>query len=341
MADLKYPFPDIPAAGEVTPVAEGVFWLRMPMPLGIDHINLWLLADGEGWTIVDTGIRSRRVQEIWEGLFSGFMGDRVVKRLICTHHHPDHFGLAGWICARRDTMLWMARAEYFSGRAMVLDSQERPPAEVMAYYKRAGVDEAGLKGIEEAGYNRLQEIVVRPPSAYRRLRDGEELTIGGRLWRIVSGRGHSPEHICLLNEALGVLISGDQVLPGISSNISVGPTEPFANPLADWMESLRRFKELSNTLLVLPAHGLPFQGLHARLDQLIEGHNTRLETIVALCDSPVTAVEIMPQVYRRKLEGFDFLLGLGECLAHLHYLVDEGWLGSQEDDLGVRRFRRV
>jgi glyoxylase-like metal-dependent hydrolase (beta-lactamase superfamily II) len=338
MADLKYPFPDIPAAGEALSVADGVYWIRMPLPFGIDHINLWLLADGDGWTIVDSGIRSAKLQEIWEGLFSGVMAGQPVKRLICTHHHPDHFGLAGWICERQNTMLWMARAEYFTGRSAVLDCQKLPPPEVMAYFRRAGIDAEGLAEIEESRYDQLQQILIRPPSAYRRLRDEEELTIGGRLWRVVSGRGHSPEHICLLCEELGVLISGDQVLPRISSNVSVGPTEPFANPLADWMTSLLRFKELADDLLILPAHNEPFYGLHARLDELTEGHKVRLERIEALCGEPITAAGIVPKLFRRKLEGMDFKLGLGECLAHLHYLVEAGQVSVEEDKYGVRRF---
>ena len=341
MAELRYPFPEIPAAGEVREVVDGVFWIRMPLPFGLDHINLWLLADGDGWTIVDTGIRSKRVQKIWEELFAGAMGGRPVKRLICTHHHPDHFGLAGWLCARHEIMVWMARAEYFMGRGLVLDVQKLPPPEVMRYYRRAGLDADGMKRMEDAGYDKLQEIIIRPPSAYRRLRDTDELTIGGRLWRVVSGRGHSPEHICLLNEELGVLISGDQVLPRISSNVGVQPTEPFANPLADWLQSLRRFKALPDELLILPAHNEPFYGLHARLDELIQGHETRLDAIEALCGQPVTAVEILPQLFRRKLEGFDFNLGLGECLAHLHYLMEQGRVAAAEDAAGVCWFHRI
>jgi glyoxylase-like metal-dependent hydrolase (beta-lactamase superfamily II) len=340
MTGLIYPFADVPALHEVIEVASGVYWLRMPLPFGIDHINLWLLEDGEGWTIVDTGIKAPLVQDAWEGLFDGVMAGKPVNRLICTHHHPDHFGMAGWLCARKNTMLWMARAEYFMGRALVLDQHPTPPPEILTYFKRAGLPPEDLQRIAESGYDRMHEIVTRPPSAYRRLRDEDELMIGGRLWRVVSGRGHSPEHICLLCPELNVLISGDQVLPRISSNVSVGPTEPFANPLADWMQSLYRFRELSNDLLVLPAHNEPFYGLHARLDSLIKGHEQRLELVEALCATPVTAAEIMPALYRRTLKGIDFNLGLGECLSHLHYLAALGQLTVSDDLEGIRRFCR-
>lgn len=338
MADLIYPFADIPGVGDAREVASGVFWIRMPLPFGLDHINLWALADGDGWTIVDTGIRSKKVQVIWEGLFAKALGGKPVKRLICTHHHPDHFGLAGWLCARLKIELWMSRAEYFYGRSLVLDAQATPPPEIMAYYHRAGLDVDGMKAIEAAGYNSLQNIITRPPSSYRRIRDGETLTIDGRDWRLISGSGHSPEHIALHCPSLGVLISGDQILPRISSNVSVGPTEPAANPLADWLDSLERFKTLPADTLVLPAHNEPFRGLHDRLDGLIDGHMARLAAVEGFCATPVSVVDLTPLLFRRKLEGIDFMLGLGECLAHIHYLVDKGRLVAQDDAAGVRRF---
>lgn len=338
MADLIYPFTGIPDVGEAREVASGVFWIRMPLPFGLDHINLWALADGEGWTLVDTGIRSKKVQIIWEALFAGALGGKPVRRLICTHHHPDHFGLAGWLCERLNIELWMSRAEYFFGRSLVLDAQPTPPPEIMAYYRRAGIDAEGLKAIEAAGYSSLQNIIIRPPSSYRRIRDGETLTIGGRDWNLISGSGHSPEHMALHCPSLGLLISGDQVLPRISSNVSVGPTEPAANPLADWLQSLERFKLLPADTLVLPAHNEPFRGLRDRLEGLIDGHLARLAAIKGFCNTPMTAVDMIPLLFRRKLDGIDFMLGLGECLAHIHYLVDKGCLAQQDDATGVRRF---
>ncbi len=338
MTDLAYPFDEIPEPAQAVEVADGVFWIRMPLPVSLDHINLWLLRDGNGWTIVDTGIKSAETRACWEKLFSGFMAGRPVKRLICTHLHPDHFGLAGWLCGRLDIMLWMARAEYLLGAALVGGSQKEPPPEIMRFYKSAGMDARALQKIHDAGYDNLEKIVSNPPAAYRRIRDGGTLTIDGRPWHLVAGRGHSPEHICLYSPDLGVMISGDQVLPTISSNVSVHATEPFSNPLDDWLASLQRFKELPENTLVLPAHGEPFYGLHTRLDSLIAGHQDRLDRMLDVCKSPMTAVEFIPLVFRRELKGFDYILGLGEVIAHLHYLVENDQLYVREDNDNIRRF---
>ncbi|MEX1148198.1 MAG: MBL fold metallo-hydrolase [Sphingomonadales bacterium] len=337
---LVYPFDSTPEMGATLEVAPGVHWLRMPLPFRLDHINLWLLEDGDGWTIVDTGINRTEIRRHWENVIAGFFGDRPVRRIIVTHMHPDHLGLAGWLSTRFEAPLWMTRFEYLVGRSLVLDSWDEMPWEILAFFVRAGFDGDALQAIRRSGYGRFSDDVVRPPAAFRPLHENETIKIGERDWQIVIGRGHSPEQATLYCPALKVLISGDQVLPGISPNVSVFAGEPEANPLLAWLTSLDQFRSLPDDLLVLPSHNRPFHGLHRRVGQIISGHERDLARIIDWCrDDPLTSREVSTLMYGDRGLGLENLLALGEATAHLHYLRGKGALTATDDSGGVRRFR--
>lgn len=321
----------------MTEIASGVFWLRMPLPFALDHINLWVLDDGDGWVIVDTGVDRPAVREAWDALFAAPMSGRPVKRVMVTHMHPDHFGLAGWLTARWRAPLHMTAEEYLTGRA--LSGPSRPLGwEARAFLKRAGLTEAEVDEAERLEYGGFGASVSAPPQSFHRLSDGDRLVIGGRDWRVVVGRGHSPEHACFHCPELGILISGDQVLPRISSNVGVYALEPAANPLKLWLQSLDRFKRLPEDTRILPAHGEPFSGLHGRLNALIHGHEERLRLIRRHLHRPLSVAECLPLMFRRKLDGFARLLAVGEALAHLELLVDRGLARAEDGPDGVRRF---
>jgi len=331
---IHYPLPARPRDGETLQLAPGLGWLRMPLPFVLNHINLWLLQDGDGLSIVDTGIDSRKSRGIWTAALAG----RPVRRVIATHLHPDHAGLAGWLCREHGAMLWMTRDEYLLARVLSAD-RPPPPPEAIDFYRRAGFSEQQLASYSER-FGQFGAVVSAAPQSYRRLRDGDELTIGDHRWRVVVGRGHSPEHACLLCEELGMLIAGDQVLPTISPNVGVWPTEPQANPLADWLDSCRRLREqLPEELLVLPAHGRPFRGLHARLAALTAEHERGLERLIELCREPKRVVDVFPALFRGKVNGGNLVMAVGESLAHLRYLQAQGDIDAETDADGVDWYR--
>ncbi len=337
---ISYEFDSVPEAGGLREVAPGVKWLRMPLPFALDHINLWLLADGPGWAAVDSGLNGDPAIGVWRALFAGPIKARPLTRLLVTHMHPDHSGLAGWLCAELGIGLWMPRDEYLMCRVLAAD---RPPAPQTGidFYRAAGFSERALEKYAER-FGMFGRFVSPPPSSYRRLRDGERIGIGSRDWEVVIGRGHSPEHACLFCAELNVVISGDQILPTISSNVSLWPTEPDADPLDEWLNSCKNLKDrLPSDVLVLPAHGKPFRGVHVRLDQLIAEHEEGLAKLLDYCVEPKSATEVFPALFKTAIDGAKLMMATGESLAHLQYLLKRGALTAEVGDDGVRRYQRT
>jgi len=355
-APLLYPLGEhTPSTGQATEVAPGVYWLRMGLPFALDHINLWLLRDRqpdpqepahlrEGWTVVDCGIDNPTTREAWLAVESQVMQGLPVLRVIVTHMHPDHIGMAGWLTRKFDIRRWMTRLEYLSCRVMKGDTGREAPADAVAFYRRAGWSPAAIEAYR-VRLGRFGAHIHALPESYHRLSDGDVLRIGEGHWRVIVGSGHSPEHACLYNADQGLLISGDQVLPRISSNVSVFPTEPDADPLGDWIDSIARLRQqLGDHLLVLPAHGEPFRGLHARLDRLAGGHERGLQRLKrSLAEGPKRAIDVFGALFARKIDVGSEMLGLatGESLAHLNHLIAAGEATATLDADGVRWYRLV
>jgi glyoxylase-like metal-dependent hydrolase (beta-lactamase superfamily II) len=339
---LTYPFQAPPAPGEASGVAPGILWLRMPLPMaGLNHINLWALADDGGWTLVDTGMQTPQTAAHWQSVFGGPLQGGTVVRVICTHMHPDHIGMAGWLTRRHDCRLWTTRLEYVICRMLVADTGRDAPPDGVRFYHAAGWDEAALAAYR-ARFGGFGKAVYALPDSYRRIVDGEELRIGEHLWRAVVGRGHSPEHLCLHCAELKVLISGDQVLPRISSNVSVFPTEPDADPLSEWLESLASIRRrVPDDVLVLPSHNEPFRGLHARLAELIAGHEQRLRQVHELLATPRRAVDLFRVLFRRPIGAEMLSMATGESLAHLNCLIGRQLAMREVDAAGVAWYRRT
>lgn len=310
-----------PEPGVPERIADGVWWVRFRMPMSLDHINLWLLEDDDGWTVVDTCLNLPEARDTWQGLFDGFMAGKPVVRVICTHMHPDHVGLAGWIVEQHGCELWMSREEFLMCRALVADTGREAPAVALDFYRRAGYTEDNLAQYSKR-FGFFGKAVYTLPDSFRRLVDRQTLTIGGRYWQVIVGSGHSPEHACLYCPELKLMIAGDQVLPRISPNVSVFPTEPEGDPLKDWLRSGARIREtLPDDLLVLPSHEAPFYGLHVRLSQLLEGHNRDLDRLYDFLEQPRRAVDCFPALFNREIDGQSLGLATGETLAHLNCLL--------------------
>jgi glyoxylase-like metal-dependent hydrolase (beta-lactamase superfamily II) len=342
IAGLTYPFASAPAAGEAPEVAPGVRWLRMRLPMpALNHINVWALEDGVGWTLVDTGMNTADTASNWRSALAEPLAARPVQRVICTHMHPDHIGMAGWLTRGHQCRLWTTRLEYVTCRMLVADTGREAPADGVDFYREAGWDAEALEHYK-ARFGGFGKAVHALPDSYRRIVDGEELRVSDRIWRAVVGRGHSPEHLCLYCPELKVLISGDQVLPRITSNVSVFPTEPDADPLSEWLTSLASIKaRVADDVLVLPSHNEPFRGLHARLDALILGHEERLARLLEALAEPKRAVDVLGLLFRRRV-GLDMLgMATGEALAHLNCLVTRGQVAREADNEGIHRYRRV
>ena len=340
-ATLRYAFDTTPPLGGAAEILDGLCWLRMSLPFELEHINLWLLRDGKGWAVVDTGIDTEDSRTSWTEAFSGIMRNDPVTRVFATHLHPDHIGCAGWLTDRYGVDLWMTREEYILCRVLVADTGRSAPDAGLGFYRSAGFTERQL-----AGYQRLFGMFgryVSPlPESFQRLQDGDGIRIGDHDFHVLVGRGHSPEHACLFDAERNLLIAGDQLLPTISSNISVFPTEPNANPLADWLDSLARFRQrLPEDVLVLPAHGRPFYGAHPRLEELIRKHRERLERLLEFCREPRRAVDTFPALFRANLTDDSLIMATGEAIAHLNYHRAEGAIALETGTDGAHWYRTV
>jgi glyoxylase-like metal-dependent hydrolase (beta-lactamase superfamily II) len=338
MPALAFPHRDAPAPGTVLRVAPGVLWLRMPLPFALDHINLWLLEDGDAWTLVDTGLGDEATRALWARLFADVIGARPVRRVLVTHYHPDHAGNAGWLCERFRAPLWMTQAEYLTAHAVREGVAGYVPGATLALFRANGLDDARHAQMAMRG-NIYRRQVPEFPASYRRLMDGEAIAIGARQWQVIAGYGHAPEHAALWCEALGVLISGDMLLPTISTNVSVWPVDPEGDPLGQFLASLRRFAALPEDALVLPSHGLPFRGAAERVRQLEAHHEARLAEVQDACsEAPRSAAEVLDVLFRRKLDTHQMFFAMGEAIAHLHFLERAGRLARAVDADGVTRF---
>lgn len=347
---LNYPWTHPPEVGEATPVTPDVLWLRMPMPLALDHINLWALRDVNppdgrpGWAIVDTGLHTPDTVAAWETLLSasGPLGGQPVTRVIVTHMHPDHVGQAGWLAQRFDVPMWMTRLEYLSCRVMVGDTGREAPKDGIDFCRRAGWPDDAI-AVYRRRFGSFGRWIHRLPDSFRRLEDGLVLRIGAHDWRIVVGSGHSPEHACLYCDELKMFISGDQVLPRITSNVSVFPTEPHADPISDWLRSIDKLKrEVQTDVLTLPAHNLPFQGLHDRLDDLVALTGKAIDRLLHALLSPKRVVDLFDVLFERPISDPLMLhLATGEAQAVLNRLLHRQEVVADHDARGVTWYRRA
>lgn len=322
---IRHPWTEPPPEGEAVEVGPGVLWMRLPLPMRLDHVNVYALADPDGWTIVDTGFDTKRARAIWQRLLAGPLAGASVARVLITHHHPDHIGLAGWF-VDQGAELWTSRTAWLFARMLSLDVQERPTQRQLDFWRRAGMDNDRLAArAGERPWN-SSDVVHPLPLGYRRLRDGQPLRLGGRDWTVATGDGHAPEHLTLWSDSDDLVIGGDQLLPGISPNLGVHATEPAADPVGEWLESCARLAARANPRqLVLPGHKLPFTGLPLRLAQLAENHESALRRLAAaLAQGPRTAVDCFDLLFGRRIGDGEYGLALAEAVAHLNALEARG-----------------
>lgn len=318
---IRYPWAEPPADGEWTEIADGVLWIRLPLPMALDHANVYALDDGDGWTVIDTGVSSRKSRAIWERLLAGPLSGKPVHRVVVTHHHPDHVGNAGWFQSEHGAELVASRTAWLFARMLTLDVQESWPQETLDYYRSAGMDpEVLAKRMDERPFN-FADIVYPMPLGYTRVKQGDVIRMGGRDWDVHMGNGHAPEHATFWSRDDHLVLTGDQIISSISSNLGVYATEPMADPVADWMESCQRLETLARPdHLVLGGHKLPFTGLPLRMRQLIDNHHGALERLLNDLDRPKAASDCFTALFKRPIKGGEYGLALVEAVAHLNHL---------------------
>ncbi|AXI45307.1 MBL fold hydrolase [Sulfitobacter sp. SK012] len=340
-AGLRYPFDTPPVGAEAVEVAPGVLWLRLPLPMKLDHVNVYALDEGDHWTIIDTGFASKKSKAIWSEIMAGPLAGKPVGRVVVTHHHPDHIGLAGWFQTEHGAELITTRTAWLTARMLTLDEQPVPNAESLAFYRSAGMEAAIYdKRATERPFN-FADVVTRMPLGYTRIKQGDQITMGGRNWDVHIGNGHAPEHATFWSRDDNLVIAGDQILSSISPNIGVYATEPMADPIGEWLEACERLSMLARAdHLVLGGHKLPFTGLPTRMRQLIDNHHSALKRLLAYLDEPKTAGECFSPLFKRAIGEGEYGLALVEAFAHLSHLHQTGLATRQLRADGGWEFQR-
>ncbi|MBC3920167.1 MBL fold metallo-hydrolase [Undibacterium sp. CY18W] len=347
---LHYPFGEtLPDTAKTMEIAPGVLWIRMGLPFALNHINLWLLEDDieteqgqvHGWTAIDCGIASDATRDAWEILFgdlNNHLRGLPIIRVIATHCHPDHIGLADWLCSRWNCQLWMTAGEYAFARMMSASLPGADGTAMFPHFRKHGLVDTAMQDQIQERKNHYTRLVPTVPTAYRRLQEGIDVVINQRHWQVICGFGHSPEHASLYCAGLNILISGDMLLPRISTNVSVFAIEPEANPVQQYLDSLQKYLPLPEDVLILPSHGKPFKGLHTRVQQLQDHHAERLAEVKEACSTPQSAADIVPIMFRRPLDAHQLTFAIGEALAHLHKLWFDNILRRELGGDGIMRF---
>jgi len=339
---LEYPFEMrwSPEPGQPFEVVDGVYWLRMPLPIALDHINLWILRDGDGWTIVDTGYDAEVCKDVWEQVFDGFMTPASVNKIIITHFHPDHIGLAAWLAHKCDCPILISEGEYKHYANIISRDKAEFGIQAKAFVTEMGYPQSMAEkfvGFMVSDDKPAESRVQREHCQF--IKEGDLIDIDQQQWRVISGNGHSPEHACLFNAELNTMLSGDQSIARISSNVSVYPSNRDKDPLGDWLDSCQKLiDELPEDTLMLPAHQEPFRGNPARMQQLIDDHHAQLNRLRLAVDAPISPVEARAILFDRELNTIETLLATGETLAHLNYLMHRNEVFMQIGDDGVARY---
>jgi len=319
---LIFPYHDKPSGHLPVQINEDIYWYRLPLPMALDHVNVYAIEESRGWTVIDTGFYSDRGVDIWKKIISENFGGKPVKRVVVSHYHPDHVGMAGWFKRQFNADIYATRISWLFARMLTLDVHEKPTPEALNYVKASGVSKSRLDQIKQSRPFNFADCVHPIPLGFKRLQEGDWLKIGSRNWEVRIGSGHAPDHATFWSDDGKICIGADQFLPDITSNVGVYASEPDANPLGDWLNSCQRFLKMANEdILVLPGHKAPFRGLKTRLQELIDHHHGCLAVLTRELTKPTTAIDCFDSVFGRKIPDKEFGLALAETNAHLNFLL--------------------
>ncbi len=334
---LRFPFPQAPAPAGATEIAPGLLWLRFPLPFRLNHINVFLIEDAGGWAIVDTGIANQATRDFWEALAAGLLAGSKLTRLIVTHFHPDHIGLAGWLAERFGVPLVTTQTTYLQCLNISLSPGALDAPVYRDFYTRRGLKAEQTAIVFTQGHAYLKMVTPLPP-IFERIANGDRLKIGGRTFQIITGEGHAPEHAMLYSAEDKLLIAGDQVMERISPNVSVWAVDPHGDPLGLYLRSLQELKaRVPDDVLVLASHHRPFYGLHERIGELAEHHAERCDAIFEAARTPKTAAELLPVLFHKPLDPHEMSFAFSEVLAHMNYMLRQGTLAWAEPADGIEQ----
>lgn len=339
---LVFPFAEPPVFGALTQITRGVQWLRLPLPYRLDHVNIYLIADGAGWAVLDSGLGTDACRAAWDAILAGPLSGQPLTRMIVTHYHPDHVGLAGWLSRRFGLELSMPRPEYLYSLALQYAPGDLGADTYRPFYRRHGLSPELTELVLRRGHEYLRRT-TGVPTSYHRIKHGDTLTIGDRRLQVLTGGGHALEQAMLYRPEENLFFAADQVIARISPNVSVHAMEPDLDALGIYLRSLRALREaVMPDVLVLPGHGLPFYGLHHRIDELIAHHRERCTAIADACrGQPLSVAEIVPRVFHRALDEHQTSFAFGEVLAHVNHMLGRGGLRLQTDAEDTDRYRAV
>ena len=335
MTELQ--LPATPEEARPVEVTDGIFWLRLKLPFALDHVNVWIVDDGDGWTLIDTGLGDERTKAIWQGLAVGFLAGRPVRRILATHFHPDHAGNIGSLTAQFGAELSMSRTEWLTARMLQQDTSDAFVASGRTFDLANGLPD-DLREQRAIRGNFYRKGVDPLPYRFTRLKDGDRMALAGSWFSVITGEGHSPEQVTLFSPERNLLIAADQILPSISPNVAVWPSEPNADPLGGFLNSLDRYDYIADTALVLPSHKRPFRGVRRRIGELRAHHAERLDATLVACGERATAAQIMARLFPRALDIHQVGFALGETLAHLNRLMALGQVHCESSDDGTWRY---
>ena len=339
---LTFPIPVPPAPGSLTEIAPGIRWLRLPLPYRLDHVNIYLIENESGWTALDSGLGDDPCKQAWEAALAGPLKGQGLKSLIVSHFHPDHVGLAGWLCERFDLELTMPRPEYLHSLLLQFAPADYGEEVFRPFYKRHGLSAEATEVVLSRGHEYLKRT-TGVPASYHRIKHGDTLAVGDRAFQVLTGGGHALEQAMLYRPEERLFLAADQVIARISPNVSVHPMEPDLDALGIYLNSLRAVRaSVAADVLVLPGHGLPFHGLHDRVEELIDHHAARCGELGAACrERPLSVAEIVPFLFSRPLDAHQTGFAFGEVLAHVNHMLGRGELRLETDTGGVDRYRTV
>jgi len=339
---LTFPIPVPPAPGTVTDIAPGIRWLRLPLPYRLDHVNIYLIQNEGGWTALDSGLGTDECKQAWQAALAGPLKGQSLKSLIVSHFHPDHVGLAGWLCEQYGIDLTMPRPEYLHSLLLQFAPADYGEDVFRPFYKRHGLSAEATEIVLSRGHEYLKRT-TGVPASYHRIKHGDTLAVGERDFQVLTGGGHALEQAMLYRPAEKLFLAADQVIARISPSVSVHPIEPTLDALGIYLSSLKAIKaSVKPDVLVLPGHGLPFHGLHDRVDELIDHHAARCGDITNGCkDAPLSVAELVPVLFTRPLDAHQTGFAFGEVLAHVNHMLGRGELRLETDAGGVDRYRTV
>ncbi len=318
----------------IVEVSPNIFQVRVPIPFPLRNVQCYLVRETDGWTMVDTGLNYPAALEAWDGAFRALrMKPRDIRRIVLTHTHPDHFGLAGHFQRLADAPVYALNEE------IEIIPREWPPEEIAIpllsrFFRHHGAPDQVLGRV--AGRSREVIEMTNPLPVLVPLHEGEDIRIGGQPYRVIWVPGHADGHLVLYRRSDGLMFIGDHVLMKITPNIALWPQLEF-NPLQKYLASLDKISQFK-TQIALPGHRAIVHDVPARVAEIKQHHQVRLHETLVAAGKGNNGYQVARALFPHLVTADDIRLGMIEALSHLEYLTQAGKLERLEG--AVMRYRQ-